>query len=652
MKSTSKSPYTQGHKKYRSQLVLLFTCCLLASCSDYLTIVPDDIPTIDHAFSNRASTEKFLFTCYSYLPNPADAFSSSGPAQSRECWVSPSGGMNWYWINGDNTGKNLYTWRIAKGEQTTNDPILNYWDGKNGGTALFTAIRDCNIFLENIDKPTGIMSSEKERWIAEVKFLKAYFHFLLLRQYGPIPIIRENIPIGSSPDVVRVYRDPVEDVAAYIVSLLDDAADVLSPALDGGETEEMGRATKATVLAVKAQLLTMMASPLFNGNPYIRNYADKRGTLLFPQEADPRKWETAKTAIKAAIDCAELESYSRLFTYVSELPISSDIVQEMSLRGAVTERWNREIIWGSVKSDERLQALANVGTGAITVLVTGFSSLAPTMEQAELFYTKNGLPITEDREYTGLYPNIYATSVASEKDADYIRPGFETANLNFDREPRFYSSMTFDGGYFFGNSNSSRDVSMKLGDYGGGISERYSVTGYLPKKLVNRETTLSTSSWTCHWYSYPFIRLADLYLMYAEALNEVKAAPDNEVYEYIDKVRERAGLKGVRETWTSAPSLHPEYITNKGRMRDIIHRERLIELAFENAPCWDILRWMEAETRWNKYIKGWNIYGGDAADYYQIRTVAASKFVYRDYFTPISQEALDRNPNLVQNPGW
>ncbi|GHT38262.1 starch-binding protein [Bacteroidia bacterium] len=642
--------------KMSNQIVKLTAIIALLgiwSCTDYLNVVPDDIPTMEHAFSNRTSTEKFLFTCYSYLPNPAEAFNTPGPFQSRECWMHPAGGSAWWWASDDGTGNNMYTWRIAKGEQTGNDPLINHWDGRNGGSALFTAIRDCNIFLENIEKPTGIGAAERERWVAEVKFLKAYYHFLLLRQYGPIPIIRENLPVAASPDEVRVFRDPVEDVADYIVSLLDEAADVLDPVLMT-ETEEMGRITKVIALAVKAQVLTLVASPLFNGNPYVLNYADSRGTLLFPQTADAGKWATAATAIKAAIDCAEEEGNRHLFTFTAALPVAPSVIQEMSIRGAVSERWNEEIIWGSVKSDDQLQRMANVRTQseAVVPMVQYSSILAPTLDAAELFYTDNGLPLTEDRDYIRKYPDIYATSTATADDNDYIRQNFVTANLNFKREPRYYASLSFDGGYYFGNSNNRSNVDMKSNGAGGGTSERYSITGYLPKKLVNRESVLSSSGFTSRFYSYPFIRLADLYLLYAEALNETKAAPDDEVYKYIDRVRTRAGLHGVEATWTSAASLHPEYITSKDRMRDIIHRERLIELSFENAPYWDILRWMEAETRWNKPVRGWYIFGNTTDSYYRVTTVGNSTFSYRDYFTPISQTAIDRNPNLKQNPGW
>jgi hypothetical protein len=622
------------------------------SCADYLNVVPDDIPTMDDAFSNHTSTEKFLFTCYSYLPNPAEVFNNSGPGQSREAWFPPEGGQTYFWLSGSNNYYYLHSWRIARGEQTTNDPLLNFWDGKNGGNALFTAIRDCNIFLENVDKATGVTSYERNRWIAEVKFLKAYYHFMLLRQYGPIPIIRENIDVAAPPEQVRVYRDPVEDVASYIVELLDEAAPALLPAIEL-DALELGRITRPTALAVKAIVLTMMASPLFNGNPYVRNYTDSRGVALFPQQADPAKWQTAADAIREAITSAETEGNRRLFEFTDQVNGGALVQREMSIRGAITERWNSEILWGSVRDDNRLQLMGFARFEVNDNMQIGMSGLGVTLDAAERFYTRNGLPIAEDREYQQLYRELYATSTSTAADEGYVQSNFITANINQYREPRYYASITFDGGFFFGNSNQIKSIGMKSNNPGGGSHERYTVTGMLPKKVVNRESVFTTSGFTSRYYSYPFIRLADLYLLYAEALNETKAAPDNSVYEYIDKVRERAGLKGIRETWTSPVCLHPDYINNKDRMREIIHQERLIELAFENQPYWDIVRWMEAESRWsNKPVTGWNIYGSTTSSFYRVTNVGESKFSYRDYFTPISQEALDRNPNLKQNPGW
>jgi hypothetical protein len=133
---------------------------------------------------------------------------------------------------------------LALGVQNINDPYLNFWDGKRSGKNLFTAIRDCNIFLENIHIPTDIEESEHSQWIAEVKTLKAHFHFYLLQLYGPVPIIRENLPVNASSDEVRIFREPVDDVVEYIVELIDEALPDLMLNTDDTRTIDAGRITQ------------------------------------------------------------------------------------------------------------------------------------------------------------------------------------------------------------------------------------------------------------------------------------------------------------------------------------------------------------------------------------------------------------------------
>jgi hypothetical protein len=124
------------------------------------------------------------------------------------------------------------------------------------------------------------------------------------------------------------------------------------------------------------------------------------------------------------------------------------------------------------------------------------------------------------------------------------------------------------------------------------------------------------------------------------------------VYYYIDKVRERASLGGVVESWANYSSV-PSKPTTKAGMRDIIHQERLIELAFEGPTYWDLLRWKEAQKEFSKPIQGWNVLGKDEADYYQIKTVFEPKaFTIKNYLQPIRNFELSVNDNLVQNYGW
>ena len=146
-----------------SRLIIIALTFFSTSCADYLDIVPDDIATIEKSFNNRAAAERFFFTCYSYLPNPTDIWSSTELMTGDEIWWD---------IDQPNWLTNPVTY-IAKGSQNANNPYLNYWDGEQSGKKLFVAIRDCNIFLENIDRVHDMEDYERKRWISEGKFLKA-----------------------------------------------------------------------------------------------------------------------------------------------------------------------------------------------------------------------------------------------------------------------------------------------------------------------------------------------------------------------------------------------------------------------------------------------------------------------------------------------
>ena len=155
-------------------------------------------------------------------------------------------------------------------------------------------------------------------------------------------------------------------------------------------------------------------------------------------------------------------------------------------------------------------------------------------------------------------------------------------------------------------------------------------------------------------YPFPIIRLADLYLLYAEALIESTEGENDiadEVYNCIDLIRERSGLKGVKESW-SKYSINPEKVLTKSGMRDILRQERGIELALEGNRYFDVRRWKIGETEYNKVIRGWNIKEDNADDYYLITPIYQMKYSSKDYLWPIKKNNILINSNLVQNPGW
>ncbi|OQP67578.1 RagB/SusD family nutrient uptake outer membrane protein [Niastella populi] len=640
-------------------LLTMLLAMAAGSCKKYLDVVPDQVGTIDNAFTQRSTAEKFLFTCYSYLPRHGDMDDNPAFNAGDEVWyMDPIRDVD------------ADYWNIARGMQNVANPLGSYWTGKNQGLRLFTALRDCNIFLGGIDRVRDMEAIERERWKAEVTFLKACYHFYLVRMYGPIPVIRENLAVGSAPEDVQVPREHVDSCFSYIVRLLDEAAanDALPAKIIGTEGTELGRITKSIVLAMKAKVLVTAASPLFNGNGdfvSLKTGGKDGGVPLINPIADQKKWETAAAACKEAIDFCHSNFYS-LQRYNPALNpgwiINDTIKTQLGIRMAVTEKeFNTEVIWANTTS-----RATDIQRWTMPILAGGAVSgsgpkgiLAPPIKMAELFYTNNGVPITEDKTWD--YAGRFQLKTATGADTFYIKKNEQTVKLHYDREPRFYANLAFDRGIWFGNWINNHSISNMLfvkarrAEFAArqGVSN-FSVTGYWIKKLVSMGTVgaadgnVTGSNQTP--YPWPEIRLADLYLLYAEALNEVNG-PGNETYKWIDEVRSRAGLPGVVYSWENFSTQSTRH-TSKAGLRDIIHQERLIELAFEGQRFWDLRRWREAHIVLNAPIRGWSTEQQEAAAYYKPVVQWTQTFKLRDYFWPIDQDEILRNKKLLQNPGW
>ncbi len=399
------------------------------------------------------------------------------------------------------------------------------------------------------------------------------------------------------------------------------------------------------------------ASPLFNGNTDYNSFLNHEGEPFFNQVYDPSRWEKAAAACKEAIDISE-QSGIRLYQisdYITSKPISDSTRLVNTLRSSVSERWNVELIWGNssypVNSGLQSPCLPRFEQGTSS---SSTGKMSVSLATVETFYSKNGVPIEEDVAYD--YANRYNLRTGDVTHRYYIQQGEQTAALNFDREPRFYSTLGFDRGKWWGNSyrnEPDNDIDAlypknRFGEFSSVFNPGdYNATGYWPKKLVSMNTQFRDAN-SISWETFPFpdIRLSDIYLFYAEALNEMKSSPDAEVYEYIDLVRERAGLKGVVESWK------PDKPTTKAGMRQIIQQERKIELACEGHYYWDSHRWKTAQREQNRLIRGWNVSSSDVNEYYTVTTLYVQKFTYRDYFAPIPEYDIVNNPLLIQNPGW
>jgi hypothetical protein len=634
-------------------VVMAFTAILFGGCDKFLDVTPDNVATIDYAFRLRTAAESFLFTCYSYMPSHAATGGNPALFGADECWLVPTSGNQ--------------SFAIARGYQRVVNPYMNAWQGTAGCKDLYQGIRDCNVFLENIDLVPDMTQSEKNRWSAEVKFLKAYYHFYLVRMYGPVVLIRENLPVDAPPDAVRIPRSPVDECFDYIVSLLDEAYPDL-PERISNEVQESGRITQAINLSLKAKVLITAASDLFNGNPDYKGFANRDGTLLFDTETGGNekllKWQKAAEACKAAIDFCHSIGH-QLYYYrpaFSSTALTDSTLIQMNIRNAVCEKWNSEVIWSNTNSMSGGIQSASTPRGLDPVLSSNTGtqgSMAPPLKIIEMFYSENGVPLQEDDSWD--YNSRFRVMAPGESEAVYLKQGYLTAKMNFHREPRYYADLGFDGGIWYGQGHYDDKgsdllyVSCKRGQPAAAINlAAYSTTGYWSKKLVHFQSIISAgNTYATENYPWPIIRLADLYLLYAEALNEAtdSEAARSEALEYVDMIRQRAGLQPVRISWLNY-SNNPNKPASQAGLREIIRRERTIELMFEGHRFWDVRRWKTAIEELNRPITGWDLDQETAEGYYRERLVYEQTFTTRDYLWPINEDCILANSNLVQNPGW
>ena len=502
-------------------------------------------------------------------------------------------------------------------------------------------------------------------------FLKAYFHFNLVRKWGPVPIVRESLPIDSSVDEVRVHRNNIDECFDFIIELLDKAMPdlpLINPSVD-----EYGRVNKAICAAFKAKVAVYAASPLFNGNSEQAALVDTDGTTrLFPEKTDDEKlvrWTAAMEACREAIAVSEEANISLYEGDDITYRMTDSLKTTLTLRNAFNQKWNSELIWGNTQPNpgtmNMYHKLCMPILNGYTDMLGGYIFIGVPLKIAEQFYTVHGLPIANDSEWANINP--MDLRVGDDQHAYYICKGYTTIKLNFDREPRYYASLGFDGGNWLGQLGNFNDLKPEDVHYvacrvGGVHAKRGNqtgpVTGFFPKKHFPVQATWTgTNTFTgagTTWYPWPMIRLSDLYLLYAEAINEAEGpngAHSGDLFKYINAVRERAKIPDVKTAWDTY-SNSPGYYNTKVGMRAIIHRERLNELAFEGQRFWDLRRWKEAAAEYQKGIYGFDITAKNPEDYYVKKFIYEQKFGLKDYFWPIYTPYIEVNPNLVQNIGW
>ncbi|MBK5720620.1 RagB/SusD family nutrient uptake outer membrane protein [Dysgonomonas sp. Marseille-P4677] len=612
--------------------ILKFTTILLivalASCNDYLDKLPEGDLTVEEVFQDYKKAEKFLANTYMHIPAEINFMCGTGDTWARnpftagcdEMEIAYGGAVSHLLNSGALNADNSYN--VA--------PVWN---------ECYMGIRKANIFLANIDNTpliaagssasTDLFTEERRnQWKGEAYFLRALAYFQLIRTYGPVPIIDYVLP--TDLDYATIKRSPLENCIQFVIDDCDRAASLSKIRYTDGN---LGRATAGAALALKSRMLLYAASPIYNGHDYYKDFKDRDGVNLFPTSNDPSKWSKAATAAMECITALESASPAHKL-YESRLP---DYVK--NYRDILLDRFNDEwIFWRNLDRYDHFDNCATI------LSLRGFSILNPTQEMVDSYHMANGtVPITgyESDEKTPIINNAsgYKESgyTTAEGDNGWTPAGVRSMYAN--REPRFYASINFAGQKWQGTTC---DFWYTGKDGRKGAGSDYCKTGYLIAKVVNPNVNPAAGR-GYEQRCWVLFRLAEIYLNYAEAINEAEGP--TKAYTYINKIRSRAGIANL-----------PTGLSQT-QMREAIRRERKIELAFENHRYFDVRRWGIAETTENRPIHCMNIMAGthlqDNAFYERVVCEPRVFDKTKHYWFPIPQDEINETERvLVQNPGW
>jgi len=600
--------------------IIILLVALATGCKKgYFDSIPKDLVSTDIIFKDKAETENWLATVYSTLPDP---------------WSTTTGSAR-YWA-GFTDELELASPSIQASGLLSGVNSINIW------TSHYQAIRMATVFMANVDNSETNLLKEpngKElivQYKGEARFLRAYYYWTLMKLYGPVVLLGDNI--GKYNDDYQIPRNSWKECVDYVLAEMDSAQNMVPDKyITAGGTEDAtqnGRVNKMIINAVKSIVLLFDASPLYNGNPDNANFKNMDGKQLMNTSYDASKWARAADAAKVAIDHARTNGKSIFQATGGDVFTRAfNSYRDLFLTGWSTEGiWTRAVTAYSTWENDAAPRAAN-GT-------TFNASLVVPQEMVDKFRMINGKAINE----TGSTYN--ETGFTGTPKSGYYVAG--TSNMYINREPRFYNCITFNGATipFVARTGQTYVQFWPSGNSGNGNGSevKFPKTGYLVRKQTNPSRNLANTTGNVARPAM-YIRLAELYLNYAEALNE--SDPGNkDILDYLNAIRTRGGIPALAAGLSQAD------------MRKQIQMEKCIEMAYEGCRFFDIRRWKIANTpegRQGGDFTGMNVIAGDnltdPAFYVKTRT-STRAWDNKYYFFPLLQSELNKNLTLVQAPGY
>ncbi len=541
----------------------------LSSCNGFLDREEDSFIDKTATFDSYNRTKQYLTYAYTLLPDGLNRF-------SREAMLASATDDAEFAIESAEIQQfNNGSWNALNNP----DDVWNrYYSGISKCCTLLENTNHVNLDISRLDpdKQVEYANSLKDirMWRAEARFLRAYFHFELLKRYGPIPIVTSTLSINGNYE--NTPRPTMKEVVDFIAKECDIAADTLELTPWRNVNDAFGRATKGAALALKSRLLLYAASPL---------YVDFGDTNEANKPTDVALWKSAADAARAVIDLNQYElasSYADLFK---------------------NDFQNKEYIFV-----RRYAANSDFEKSNFPVSFGGQGGTNPSQNLVDDYEMLDGTPF------------------------DWNDPA-KAAQPFENRDARLGATILMNMAPFKGK---------KVATYPEGAdatpNPNATKTGYYLRKFLNEDVNIQTGG-SSSGHVVPLFRLAEIYLNYAEALNECD--PTNpDIALYLNKVRNRASLPNV-----SALS--------QEQMRAVIQHERRVELAFEEHRSWDVRRWKIASSTLGAPLMGVQIERKPLGGYtYMPVKVEQRVFQPKMYWYPIPQSEVLKLKQWKQNNGW
>lgn len=621
-------------------LAITLAAGVLNSCVDdiavgdnFLEKQPGVDVTQDTIFNNADYTRRFLWNTYSKLYyglpvywNSIDNKMNMGMFETlSDCWHSH---LSW-----DGVNRYYYSGSYSAGQEETSDATKFGYAKEE----CWEAIRQAWIFIENVDRVPDMDTSEKDRLKAEAKVIIASRYFDLFRHYGGLPIVNHAFEVSNNTDDYYTERGTVDATVKFMTGLLDDAAGVLPWSLNTEDISNWdGRFTSAAAMALKCKILLFAASPLFNDSePYSNASPQDAVTNLqvwyggYKQEI----WEECLQACESFFTelnqngiyhlvqptGSTINDYRDAFRKAYFTRGSGSSNPEMLISTRIRYTYGDNWQWNYYFP----QSCMN---GAVT----------PTQEFVEMFSMADGTPFDWDD------PN-------------------DVANMFTDRDPRLFETVLVDGANYqgrkaelwVGGREARQNPAQETGQY---------ATGYANFKYI-----LDFSANLNQPTLWPYLRLSEIYLTYAEAL--MKAGRYADAIDKIDQVRARVGLKGLIESNPDKDLLNEDVL-----MEEIL-RERACELGLEDVRFFDMVRNKRADL-FKKQLHGIRIYRADGVqdswsdkdpssrgerpseftyEVFELTNASRSwwsNFEPKWYLSAFPPVEVNKGYGLTQNPGW